>query len=257
MRRVYVFTAATLTCLAAGVLAFVSPWFLLFLLPAAILGYIAVILTLTVFRFGPRGGDFQQRIYQLITGETGARPGTVLDVGCGSGGLAIAIATSAPECTVVGIDSWSDDWEYSSLQCEHNASCMGVAGRVTFHRQSAAALTFPDASFDTVVSCLTFHEVREAPDRADAITEALRVLRPGGRFVFLDLFRAPGHFTSIQHVRDAVSRAGGSITQERVLQELLPLPYPLHDGKVLGHAMLLTGIRDQSSSAGTGITVDA
>jgi ubiquinone/menaquinone biosynthesis C-methylase UbiE len=146
---------------------------------------------------------------------------------------------------VVGIDAWDQDWEYSRRQCEDNAHAVGVADRVTFHQQSAAALTFPDASFDIIVSCLTFHEVRDAPDRADAVAEALRVLRPGGRFVFMDLFADPEHYTSIQHVRDAATRSGSSILQERALHEVLPLPYPLRHGKVLGHAMLLTGRRDQ------------
>ena len=257
MRRVYALAAATVACLAGSVLAFVSPWFLLCLLPAALFGYITLLLVLTVYRFSPRGGDYQQRIHQLIADEAGTHPGTVLDVGCGSGSLAIAVAVTAPECTVVGIDAWGQDWEYSRRQCEDNARCVGVADRVTFHQQSAAALTFPDASFDTVVSCLTFHEVRDAPDRADAVAEALRVLRPGGRFVFMDLFADPGHFTSVQHVRDTVARSGSSIIQERALHELLALPYPLRHGKVLPHAMLLTGRCDQGPAAGTGTADDA
>lgn len=256
MRRVYAVATAAVVCLAGSVLAVVSPWFLLCLLPAALFGYITLILVLTVYRFGPRGGDYQQRIHQLIADQTGTCPGRVLDVGCGSGSLAITVAVTAPECTVAGIDAWGQDWEYSRQQCEDNAACVGVADRVRFHQQSAAALTFPDASFDTVVSCLTFHEVRDTPDRTDAVAEALRVLRTGGQFVFLDLFAAPGHFTSIQHVRDAVTHAGCVITQESALYELLPLPYPLRDEKVLGHAMLLTGRRNQGPTAETGASAN-
>jgi SAM-dependent methyltransferase len=243
MSRVCTFAAVTLICVAGAALAPVSAWFLLSLVPAGIFGYITLILTLTVYRFGPHGGDFQRRIHQLIADHAGARPGQVLDVGCGSGSLAIAVAMTASECTVEGIDSWSSNWEYSQQQCERNAHAVGVGERVTFRQQSAAALSYPDASFDTVVSCLTFHEVRDSPNRTDAMVEALRILRPGGRFVFLDLFADSGHFTSIQHVRDAVARAGASITSENSLHELLPLPYPLRDSKVLGHAVLLTGAR--------------
>jgi ubiquinone/menaquinone biosynthesis C-methylase UbiE len=173
----------------------------------------------------------------------------VLDVGCGSGSLAITIATAAPECTVVGVDSWEANWEYSQRQCEHNAHRAGVADRATFDRRSAAALGYRDGCFDTVVSCLTFHEVRDAPDRCAAVAEAVRVLRPGGRFVLLDLFADPGPFTSLQHVRDAVTAAGAAITGEHPLRELLPLPYPLDDRRVLGHAVLLTGIRDPAAVA--------
>jgi len=243
MGRVYTFAAVTAICVAAAGLAPVSAWFLLSLVPAAIFGYITLILVLTVYRFGPHGGDFQRRIHQLIAGQAGARPGRVLDVGCGSGSLAVAVAIMAPECTVEGIDSWGSDWEYSQHQCERNALAEGVSGRVTFRRQSAAALSYPDASFDTVVSCLTFHEVSDSPHPTDALAEALRVLRPGGRFVFLDLFADPGHFGSIQRVRDAVTRAGASVTREAGLHDLVPLPYPLRQGKVLGHAILLVGTR--------------
>jgi SAM-dependent methyltransferase len=243
MGRVYTFAALTAVFLAGAALAAVSPWFLLSLVPAGIFGYITLILTLTVYRLGPRGGDFQRRIHQLIADRAGTRPGRVLDVGCGSGSLTIAVATTAPDCTVEGIDSWSSNWEYSRQQCEGNARATGVGDRVTFHQQSAAELAYPDASFDTVVSCLTFHEVRDSPDRTGAMVEALRVLRPGGTFVFLDLFADPGHFTSIQHVRDAVARAGTSIDAESRLDDLLPLPYPLRDGKALRHAVLLTGTR--------------
>jgi ubiquinone/menaquinone biosynthesis C-methylase UbiE len=257
MRRVYGLAAVTVACLAGSLLGFVSPWFLLCLLPAAIFGYITLLLVLTVYRFSPRGGDYQQRIHRLIADQAGTHPGRVLDVGCGSGSLAIAIAGAAPECTVVGIDAWGADWEYSQRQCHDNTACVGVADRVTFHQQSAADLAFPDASFDIVVSCLTFHEVRDAPDRADAVAEALRVLRPGGRFVFLDLFADPGHFTSVQHVRDVVTRAGCSITQESALHDLLAMPYPLRDGKVLGHAMLLTGRRDQEPVTDRATSADA
>jgi SAM-dependent methyltransferase len=243
MRRVYTLAAVTGICIAGAFLAPVSAWFLLSLVPAGIFGYITLILTLTVYRLGPRGGDVQRRAHHLIADQAGTRPDRVLDVGCGSGSLTIAVATTAPECTVEGIDSWGSNWEYSKQQCERNARAAGVNDRVTFHQESAVALSYPDATFDTVVSCLTFHEVRDSPDRTRAIVESLRVLRPGGRFVFLDLFADPAHFTSIQHVRDAVTRAGASITQETSLHELLPLPFPLRQRKVLGHAMLLVGTR--------------
>jgi ubiquinone/menaquinone biosynthesis C-methylase UbiE len=241
MGRVYTFAALTTICTAGAFLAPVSAWFLLSLVPAGIFGYITLILT--VYRLSPRGGDFQRRAHQLVADRAGTGPGRVLDVGCGSGSLTIAVATTAPGCTVEGIDSWGSDWEYSQQQCEHNARAAGVDDRVTFRQQSAAALSYPDATFDTVVSCLTFHEVRDSPDRTGAIVESLRVLRPGGRFVFLDLFADPAHFTSIQHVRDAVTRAGASITDKTSLHELLPLPFPLRQRKVLGPAMLPVGTR--------------
>lgn len=170
----------------------------------------------------------------------------MLDVGCGSGSLAVIIAQADPACEVLGVDSWGDDWEYSQTQCERNAKAEGVAHRVNFQQASAADLPFPDASFDVVVSCLTFHEVRESEDRTDAVIEALRVLGIGGRFAFLDLFSDPDLFTSMEHVRSTVTHMGCEITTDEPLAARLTLPYPLKGPEVLGHARLIAGTRTRT-----------
>lgn len=53
----------------------------------------------------------------------------------------------------------------------------------------AEALTFPDGSFDTVVSTLVLCTV---PDQGSALAEVRRVLRPGGRLLFIEHVRAEG-----------------------------------------------------------------
>ncbi len=53
----------------------------------------------------------------------------------------------------------------------------------------AEALPFPDGSFDTVVSTLVLCTV---PDQASALDEVRRVLRPGGRLLFIEHVRATG-----------------------------------------------------------------
>jgi hypothetical protein len=94
-------------CLAASVLSLLSPWFLLFLVPFALFGYIAMILAFTVYRFVPRGGDLQRRIHELIVAKAGLPPASrALDVGCGSVSLVVKLAKAAADSTVTGVDSW-------------------------------------------------------------------------------------------------------------------------------------------------------
>jgi len=242
--RLYIFAAIGVLTLVGAALTPVSAWFALLVVPAALFGYIAVVLALTVWRLGPRGGDFQRRIHDLIVATAAVDPaGRGLDIGCGSGALTIRLAEALPTARVTGIDFWGTNWEYSKDQCERNARIEGVAARTTFARQSAASLQFDDATFDVVVSCLTFHEVRDVTDKSLIIAEALRVLRPGGRYVFLDLFADPSAFGSVQRVRTAIAQAGASVDEIDRLDSRLPLPFPLAGAKVLGHAMIVSGVK--------------
>jgi SAM-dependent methyltransferase len=241
--RLAAFAALTSICLAGSALSLLSPWFLLFLVPFAFFGYTTMILALTVYRLAPRGGDLQRRVHHLIVTKARLTTGQALDVGCGSGSLTIKLATAAADSTVTGVDSWGGDWEYSKDQCEDNARIEGVAARTVFCKQSGAALGFADGSFDTVVSCLTFHEIGDVERKSDAVVEALRVLRPGGRYVFLDLFGDPAFYPSVDDVRETIVRAGASIVEFGSLGDALPLPFPLRHPKVLGHAMLMVGTK--------------
>jgi SAM-dependent methyltransferase len=234
MSRLAPFAVLVVVSLAGCALAVLSPWFLLFLVPLAIFGYITLILGLTVYRLGPQG--FQRRIHSLIADAIVVPDGgRVLDVGCGSGSLVVHVAKAHPAATVTGVDSWGEAWEYSREQCDRNARLEGVAGRVAFDKQNAAALALPAGSVDAVVSCMTFHEITSLRDKSDGVAEALRVLRPGGAFVFLDLFGDPAFYPSADRLR---SLAGAD---PRPLASLMRLPFPLRHPKVLGHAMLLAG----------------
>jgi SAM-dependent methyltransferase len=102
----------------------------------------------------------------------------VLDVGCGAGHTALALAHGAAE--VIALD----------LTEEMLATAAGLArdrglSNVWFRRGRAEALPFADGSFDVVTSRLCAHHYADA---AAATREAARVLRRGGKYLLVDSF---------------------------------------------------------------------
>jgi len=246
-KRVALFWLAADALLTLGVvLAFVlHPAWLLFAALSCPFFYIAVVLTLTVHRLGPRGGDFQARIHRLLVEAVGTN-GRLLDIGCGSGQLLIRCAKAAPG-RYVGLDHWGTDWEYSRAQALQNAAVEGLRG-LEFQDGTASHLPFETGSFERVVSCLTFHEVRDVPDKAQCLSEALRVLRPAGTFAFVDLFDDVRFFGGRSRVLGVIARAGGQVESAQNLSELLPLGFPLNSAKVLRHAVLVRGTKAPASA---------
>ena len=173
-------------CLVFLGLAFLSPYWAIL---AGLFGLIWVFFLLSYYRFSPAGGDVQAKIVGLILERLEwDGMGQALDIGCGNGALTLRLAKKYPAARVTGIDFWGKNWDYSQQVCERNASLAGVVGRTVFKKASASALPFADGSFDLAVSNLTFHEVSDTVDIREVLREALRVVRPGGKFAFQDLF---------------------------------------------------------------------
>ena len=112
----------------------------------------------------------------------------VLDIGCGRGAVLIAAARRLPNGLAVGVDVWRrrDQSGNRRSATEHNAVLEGVADRVELVDGDARDLPFPAASFDVVVSSLALNNVHGTNERARALREATRVLRPGGRLCIVD-----------------------------------------------------------------------
>lgn len=122
----------------------------------------------------------------------------ILDLGCGRGAVLMLVAEQLDKGgKAVGIDLWStSDQSGNSLQAaQRNAEAEGVAERVELHTGDMRALPFPDASFDVVVSSLAIHNIRSRADRARAIDEAVRVLKPEGTLLIAD-FRATNEYAA-------------------------------------------------------------
>jgi demethylmenaquinone methyltransferase/2-methoxy-6-polyprenyl-1,4-benzoquinol methylase len=105
-----------------------------------------------------------------------------LDVGTGTGDLAFALADAGSK-RVVGVDFC----EEMLAAARSKAGRVGVAG-VTFIAGDALALPFPDGTFDCVVSGFV---LRNVADLRAALDEMVRVLKPGGSFVCLEITHPP------------------------------------------------------------------
>jgi ubiquinone/menaquinone biosynthesis C-methylase UbiE len=114
----------------------------------------------------------------------GARDGDVLDVGCGTGALTHALALAAPDARITGLDG---DRAVLARARRRLARCP----RVTLLEGRADNLPFPDDSFDRVTCALLLHHLSPATQRA-ALSEAGRVLRPGGQLHVADWGRPRG-----------------------------------------------------------------
>ncbi len=113
----------------------------------------------------------------------------VLDVGCGRGLMLVGAARRLTTGKAVGIDLWlaRDQADNTADAALENARREGVADRVIVETGDARALRFADGSFDRVLSHWVLHNLPDAADRARALDEMLRVLRPGGVLVLADI----------------------------------------------------------------------
>jgi len=129
-----------------------------------------------VVRLTTREATFKDSLLR----ESELRPGeAVLDVGCGTGTLAIAAFAHEPGASVTGLDA--DDRILTIAR--RKAEQAGV--EIRFEHAPADQMPFADAQFDVVLSSLFFHHLDNGTKRA-TFREIERVLKPGGRLHVAD-----------------------------------------------------------------------
>ncbi len=128
-----------------------------------------------------RGRESTLEVTQLATLKASD---LVLDVGCGLGGTARYLADQF-KCNVVGIDLTQ---EYVSVG-ERLTELVGLSDQVELRQASALELPYDGESFDIV---WTEHVQMNIADKKQFYSEIARVLNPGGRLLFHDIFRGLG-----------------------------------------------------------------
>lgn len=187
---VWSFAAGTAVALALTLIVGIN-WLKILLLFLTFILAVMTVWTILMYRAFSYDGK-RQMSRQIIDGvaEYIKLPagGRCLDVGCGSGALAIAVARRNPQATVTGIDRWGAEYaSFSKKLCEDNARSEGVAERTDFAQGDALKLDFQDGTFDAVTSNYVYHNI-PTRDRQAILMETLRVLKKGGTFAIHDLF---------------------------------------------------------------------
>jgi ubiquinone/menaquinone biosynthesis C-methylase UbiE len=130
--------------------------------------------------FRGKGRELRQRTVTLAQLQPGDQ---VLDVGCGTGTLALEVQRRLGSAgRVVGIDPGAEQIARARAKAAHHD--MPIA----FHVGVIEQLAFPDQTFDVVLSTLMMHHV-PASLKVQGLAEIARVLKGGGRLVIADFTR--------------------------------------------------------------------
>ena len=144
----------------------------------------------------------------------------VLDIGCGTGTLAIQMCAREPGVDVVGLDPDPQALARARAKADR------AGASVTWQQGFADVLPFPDASFDRIFSSFMFHHL-DAEVKRGALREVARVLRPGGSLHLLDFGGSGDHshgligrlFHRSEHLRDNLEGRIPILMQEAGLQD--------------------------------------
>ena len=141
---------------------------------------------------------------------------TVLDVGCGTGTLALALKARVGTGAVHGIDASPEMIDVAKEKAAKAGS------DIDFQVALIEAIPFPDATFDLVTSSLMLHHLPDDLKRT-GLDEIRRVLKPGGRFLALD-FAAHSHAPlgpgrPLGHLLSIVGHSRG----ESMIDKLMPM----------------------------------
>ena len=161
-------------------------------------------------------GKFRHRDFMLSL-HSWRGDENVLDVGCGRGlllaGAAKRLAALKGTGHATGIDVWSnvDMGGNSAAATQHNLDLEGISSICTLVSKPAQQMSFPDASFDVIVSNLCLHNIYDRPTRRQALQQIVRVLKPSGIALISDYKRTGEYAEEFRNSGLIVEKKRGSL----------------------------------------------
>jgi arsenite methyltransferase len=161
-------------------------------------------------------GKFRHRDFMLSL-HSWRGDENVLDVGCGRGlllaGAARRLAALNGTGHATGIDVWSnvDMGGNSAAATQHNLDLEGISSICTLVSKPAQEMSFPDASFDVIVSNLCLHNIYDRPTRRQPLQQIVRVLKPGGIALISDYKRTGEYAEEFRNSGLIVEKKRGSL----------------------------------------------
>ena len=120
------------------------------------------------------------KLLDLVVDSSGVKDGdNVLDVGCGTGLLALKFLKEA-DCLIYGIDSSSEMLEIFKDKIAE----LGLSKNISLEVQDAENLDFKNGNFDIIASTVAMHHVK---DKYPVIKKIYDLLKEGGRFLIGDI----------------------------------------------------------------------
>ncbi len=112
--------------------------------------------------------------------------GRVLDVGCGSGRMSIALGRARPSVKIVGLDNFSADYirSHGAPKTERNFHAAGIADRATIESGDMRDMSFDADSFDAAMSSAAI-DYLQPDDIRKTLSEVQRVVSPGGQLLLM------------------------------------------------------------------------